>query len=60
MSTFKPTREETIRECIEYLKGRPGRNAIRSLKALLTLEPEKAPQTKPSKDHPWRQSTDIR
>jgi len=50
-------REEVIRECIEYLKGRPGRNAISSLKALLNSELEKQIQSKPAEDHPWRQTS---
>ena len=42
-------REVVIRECIEHLKGRPGRNAIRSLKALLVAEIEQQKIKKGSK-----------
>ena len=49
-------REAVIRECIEYLKGRPGRNAIRSLKGMLVGELEKQKPTKPAADHPWRKT----
>lgn len=52
-------REAVIRECIEHLKGRPGRNAIRSLKGMLVAEIERAKQLKPAKDHPWRKEINV-
>ena len=49
-------REAVIRECIAHLQGRPGRNAIRSLKGMLVAEIEQQKQTKPALDHPWRKT----
>jgi hypothetical protein len=43
-------RETVIRECIEYLKERPGRKAIQTLEGMIRAE-----QPKPERlPHPWR------
>ena len=49
-------REQVIRECIAHLQGRPGRNAIRSLKGMLVAEVERQKPNKPAADHPWRKT----
>lgn len=41
-------REAVIRECIEHLRGQPGRNAIRALKRLLA---ESCPSHDPDHGH---------
>lgn len=47
-------REATIKECIQRIKDRPGRHAVKVLEAMLTQEPEKV--TKLAAMHPWRKT----
>ena len=42
----------TVQACIEYMRARPGRRGVNILEAM--LKQEKAKQTKPAPDHPWR------
>ena len=44
-------REDAIRECIQHLKDRPHRHAVKALEAL--LDPPKA---KEKQVHPWRKT----
>ena len=45
-------REAVIRECIEYLRARPGRKAVQTLEGMLRNEQPKAPAV----EHPWRKT----
>ena len=47
-------REAVIRECIEYMRQRPGRRGVAILEGM--LKQEKAKQIKPPSDHPWRKT----
>lgn len=44
-------REKVIRECIEYMRQRPGRRGVSILEGMLKCE-EKQP--KKAANHPWR------
>jgi hypothetical protein len=45
-------RESVIKECIEYMRARPGRRGVTILEAM--LKAEKAKYVKPAENHPWR------